>query len=111
MIHKRFVKTNDHLVAQVTFTLPAGVWAESIHLVGDFNGWSRTAHPFQRTRDGRWTLTLELEVDRVYRFRYLLDGTEWTNDSHADSYASHSKAGNVSVIITAPELAAVASPA
>ena len=54
-------------------------------LVGDFNDWSRTAHPLRR--EGEWFSTeLELEPDRTYRYRYLLDGDRWENDWAADGY-------------------------
>jgi 1,4-alpha-glucan branching enzyme len=52
MIHKTFVNGNGTGVARVTFTLPDSVWADRVYLVGDFNQWSRTSHPFQRDRDG-----------------------------------------------------------
>lgn len=73
-------------VVQVTFTLPNSFWADTIHLVGDFNGWDRRSHPLTRDRDGRWEITLCLEPQRAYQFRYLIDGHRWTNDDNADAY-------------------------
>ena len=37
-------------------------------------------------RRGLWTHQLELERGRDYQFRYLVDGTTWHNDWHADDY-------------------------
>jgi hypothetical protein len=38
-------------------------------------------------KDGSFTLTLNLEKDRAYHFRYLLDNQNWENDWSADAYA------------------------
>ncbi|MGC9360125.1 MAG: isoamylase early set domain-containing protein, partial [Anaerolineae bacterium] len=59
---------------RVTFRLPSTIWAESVHLVGDFNDWSRTSHPLRRTRDGEWEISLQLEEGKTYQFRYLVNG-------------------------------------
>ena len=72
---------------RVTFTMPAEVEAQEIHLCGEFNDWSESSHPLKRRKDGRFSATLSLEVDRSYRFRYLLDGERWENDWEADAYA------------------------
>lgn len=68
-----------------TFRLPSSVGAERAWLVGEFNGWSRTAHPM--ARDGEWfTAVVPLETGRAFRYRYLLDGVRWENDWDADGY-------------------------
>jgi hypothetical protein len=40
----------------------------------------------RRDADGGFSLTIELEPGRAYRFRYLLDGDRWENDWAADAY-------------------------
>jgi hypothetical protein len=57
MIHKTFVETDSGLVVRVTFTLPDSIWADAIYLIGDFNDWNRTSHPFPRDREDRWSIT------------------------------------------------------
>ncbi len=66
-----------------TFRLPASVGAQRVWLVGDLNGWSRTAHPMRREGEC-FVLTLDLERRRAYRYRYLLDGDRWENDWDAE---------------------------
>lgn len=73
-------------VCQVTFELPNEVKAETAFLCGDFNEWSKISHPMDRQQDGKFTLTLSLEVGRAYHFRYWLDGERWENDWCADCY-------------------------
>ncbi len=85
---------------RVTFRLPSTIWAESVHLVGDFNDWSRTSHPLQRTRDGEWEISLVLNQGKSYQFRYLVNRSDWQNDWNADRYVSNPFGGENSVIET-----------
>jgi hypothetical protein len=97
---------SDHLddpeeptTVEHTFRLPASVGAEQVWLVGDLNDWSRTAHPMRR--EGMWfTLTLELEPRRSYRYRYLLDGERWENDWQADEYVPNEYGTDDSLVRT-----------
>ena len=52
MISKTFFKTPQGQIARVTFTLPDSLWADTICLVGDFDGWNSSAHPLEHRRDG-----------------------------------------------------------
>ncbi len=101
MISKTFIKTERGLVARVTFTLSQSFWADTIHLVGDFNNWNRSSHPFQRDHEGRWALTVVLEVGRVYQFRYFCDG-EWMNESQADAYVHNPHGSDNFLVVTDP---------
>ncbi len=55
----------------VVFNLEAPS-AESVYLTGDFNDWSETATPMEKT-DGIWRVELELEPRR-YEYKFLVDG-------------------------------------
>lgn len=83
----------------VTFELPGSTWAERINLVGEFNDWDTQATPLAHDRSNAdWETTIELEVGRRYRFRYLVDGKEWLNDWYADDYAENSYGSDDSVV-------------
>jgi 1,4-alpha-glucan branching enzyme len=84
---------------RVTFTMPAGIWADTIHLVGDFNNWSTTATPLQLSEHG-WSVSLELEAGRSYQYRYLINNTDWYNDWRADLYVPNEYGGDNSVVVT-----------
>jgi 1,4-alpha-glucan branching enzyme len=85
----------------VTFQLPASIWADSVYLAGDFNDWNQRSHPLTRSRDDEtWQITLELEQNKVYQFRYLVNGTDWQNDWNADRYVSNAFGGENSVLDT-----------
>ncbi|HSV27829.1 MAG TPA: isoamylase early set domain-containing protein, partial [Sedimentisphaerales bacterium] len=83
---KKYTKTKP--VCKVTFCLTkdAAKGAGTAAVVGDFNGWNNTATPMKRDKSGNFKVTLELEKDREYQFRYLLDGKTWENDWEADKY-------------------------
>jgi 1,4-alpha-glucan branching enzyme len=102
MIRKTFIETEGGFVARVTFILPNSTWADTIHLVGDFNEWNHSSHPFQRGREGIWTITIDLEVGRCYQFRYLRDG-EWINDSQADAFVGNPHGSDNSLVVTDPK--------
>jgi 1,4-alpha-glucan branching enzyme len=86
---------------QVTFRVSHYIWADSIALVGEFNNWDAHRHLLQRTReDGEWHISLSLEANSSYRFRYLVDGREWMDDDHADGYEPNAFGGFDSVVST-----------
>lgn len=77
---------------RVTLLLPAGIWADRIHVVGDFNDWNRHSHPLTCSEQN-WHITLELEAGRAYRFRYLIDDREWCGDWKADGSVASPRGG------------------
>lgn len=68
-----------------------------MYLVGDFNGWSTTETPMQRSEEG-FVAELLLRRGATYRYRYLLDGGHWENDWSADRYAPNDFGSEDSVI-------------
>jgi Glycogen recognition site of AMP-activated protein kinase len=75
-------------ICKVTFMLPqeAAARAGTVTLVGDFNDWNREVTSLKRLENGDFTVTIELDAGKEYRFRYLIDGSRWENDWHADKY-------------------------
>ena len=87
-IKKQFLKRRP--VCKVTFRLPKQVAqsAATVHLVGEFNNGDTIANPMKRLKKGGFKVTLELETNREYQYRYLLDKAVWHTDREADKYAS-----------------------
>jgi 1,4-alpha-glucan branching enzyme len=98
MIYKRPSTAEGKTV--ITFEIPGSVWADQIHLVGDFNSWDRESLPFRFTRQDTWQVELELEQGREYHFRYLVDGAHWRSDRHADRHVVGADGASDSVVIT-----------
>jgi 1,4-alpha-glucan branching enzyme len=61
----------------VTFTFAQP--ATSVHLAGDFNGWSTTSDPLARQSDGTWTITKKLPAG-VHAYKFVVNGTTWKQD-------------------------------
>lgn len=85
MLRKSYSKTGR--VCRVTFDFHPPVDARSVSLCGDFNGWASDANAMSHRKDGRFSTTISLQAGQSYRFRYLLDGSQWENDPAADGYA------------------------
>jgi len=47
--------------------------AESVRLVGDFNGWDLAATPMQRMPDGCWMASVEFHREH-HQYLFLVDG-------------------------------------
>ncbi len=88
-INKQYLKSNSK--CKVTFRLPkeAVPEAQSVTIVGDFNNWNASDTPMKKLKKGGFAITLDLERDREYQFRYLIDSTKWENDWKADKYVSN----------------------
>lgn len=85
MLKKSYSKTGA--VCRVTFKYENEEQGQSAVLAGEFNDWSLTAAPMKKLKDGSFSVTLSLPAGQSYRFRYVLDGNVWVNDSQADGYA------------------------
>ena len=86
-IAKKYLSENG--VCKVTFTLPPSLaeTAKTAHIVGEFNNWDPKSLPMKK-RNGKFSLSLELQKNNDYQFRYLVDGTSWETDWEADELAS-----------------------
>lgn len=87
-IAKQFSKSKP--LCKVTFSLAADTVAEAkdVALLGDFNNWQPETL-LKKQKDGSFKTIVELEIGKEYQFRYLLDGTLWTNDNTADKFVSN----------------------
>ena len=84
--------------ARVTFTVDAGVGAQTAAVCGDWNGRLTDADVMRRDAEGGFSLTVDLDAGRAYRFRYFLDGQRWDNAWAADAYLPNSFGGDDSVV-------------
>lgn len=101
MMNKRFLKSGK---VKVEFILPEAIAAdaESAYLVGDFNDWDEVSIPMTQFKNGKFKVTVELEPDQEYQFRYLVNGNQWHNDWDADRYVANPFSGDNSVVSTHP---------
>jgi 1,4-alpha-glucan branching enzyme len=65
---------------RVTFAMPATDCGDGLYLVGWFDEWDETVYPMERTADGAWALTLELEPGCEYQYRFRTPDGRWLQD-------------------------------
>lgn len=96
---KQYLKSKP--ICRVTFRLlkEAAPEARRVAVVGDFNDWNEEAMLMKRLKNGEFTLTLELETGKEYRFKYLVDGHRWENDWNADRYEENIHGTEDSVVV------------
>ncbi|MEM7050157.1 MAG: isoamylase early set domain-containing protein [Acidobacteriota bacterium] len=83
MIKKSYSKSGR--ACRVTFRLPQEeVTGEKVALLGDFNEWSPEEHTLVRRKNGTFSITLSVDAEQEYRFRYLVDESQWLDDPEAD---------------------------
>lgn len=70
--------------------------AQSVSLVGKFNGWDVQSNPMQRQFDGSWTLQIKLPHGH-HQYLFLVDG-ERMLDPHAYGIARNESGERVSLI-------------
>ena len=95
MIKKSLSSQPGHV--RVVFELPSCVWADRIHLAGEFNDWDETSIPMRQGRDGVWRAELDLRRGTSYQFRYVVDG-HWQTDYHADGTADNQYGTHNSIV-------------
>ncbi len=99
-LKKQFLKTKS--VCKVTFRLSPeeALGAQNVHIVGEFNNWSTRQAPMKKRKDGAFTLTIDLETNRDYQFRYLVDDQTWINDPAADDYVPSGFSGSDNAVVS-----------
>lgn len=95
-------------VQEVPIPVPGGVRfvvsvsaAETVAVVGSFNGWSPTAHIMTRVGSkGFWSAVVSLPSGE-HAFMYLVDGTTWVVPPAAEDFVTDGF-GNTNGIVTVP---------
>jgi len=95
---KKAALRKGNKTCKVTFELPAEVNAQTACLVGEFNDWNTESLPMKRGENGSFSVIVSLKPGQAYRFRYLLDGERWENDTAADAYVPNPYGSDDSVV-------------
>lgn len=81
-ITKQYLKSKP--VCKVTFSIQAEE-AKEVSVVGSFNEWDAKAAPLKKLKNGTFKGTLDLDSEKSYEFKYIVDGV-FINDAAADAY-------------------------
>ena len=55
--------------------------AESVFLAGDFNDWKTGVTQFAKCADGVWRAAIGCQPSGKYRYKFLVNGERWTEDT------------------------------
>src|ERR1700733_14620817 len=77
-LNTMFDKTTAYRYAARNTSKPVNFYcaapaAQSVYLVGDFNGWDPTSHPMRRHADDWWFIEVQLPHGH-HQYRFLVDG-------------------------------------
>lgn len=98
-IEKKYLKSKP--VCKIKFSLSGDSYnhAESICVSGEFNEWSPDSTPMKKTKNGVWSVAIDLETGKEYQFRYLINNQNWENDPDADKTAPSGHGSVNSVVV------------
>ena len=84
-LNKKYLKSKP--ICKVTFKVKKEecAAAEKVAIAGDFNDWQPAAMSFNKKLKVFRT-KIRLPKNSSFHFRYLVDESEWENDSAADQY-------------------------
>ncbi len=60
-----------------------GTSRKTVHIAGEFNGWSKDATPMALVADGTFTARVKLP-EGTYLYKFVVDGEQWITDPAAD---------------------------
>lgn len=91
-------RTSDRSKIKVHFSIEAP-HAESVAVVGDWNGWDPQAQPMQdEDGDGVWELQIRLDKSGEYKYQFLINGEKWVPDPNAPLKVNDGFGGTNSVL-------------
>lgn len=73
--------------------------AKKVELVGDFNHWRRGSTPFEEVLDGLWKVEIDAPQPGRYRYKFLVDESEWVEDP-ANLYRKPNSYGGFDSVLT-----------
>lgn len=60
--------------------------ADTVQIIGEWDGWDTKTNSMKKLKNGDFSYQIDLEKDKAYQFRYLIDNKTWLNDTDADAY-------------------------
>jgi len=94
MIQKTYLKTKDY--CKVKFSIENET-AEKVAILGLNNDWANPVE-LSKKKGGNFVTEVNLPKDPVHEFKYLVNETEWVNDTTADSFAPNVYGATNSII-------------
>lgn len=94
MVKKTYYKTKDY--CKVTFAIQPEK-AKKVEIRGLNNNWQKGLS-MAKKKDGTFSADIQLPKASRHEFRYLVDGTQWLNETAADLEVSNGLGDTNSVV-------------
>jgi 1,4-alpha-glucan branching enzyme len=85
---------------KVTFVLPYSEGQSPVAVLGDFNNWNQASHKLAKRNNGTCSVSVALEPNQRYHFRYYSEDGRWFNDEAADAYEASEHDTQNGVLLT-----------
>ncbi len=95
MIQKTYFKTKDYCKVKFTF---APENAETVEILGLNSDWENGII-LKKKKDGTFSTEVSLPKHTQQQFKYLVNKTEWVNDTEADSELENEYGGTNSILV------------
>jgi Glycogen recognition site of AMP-activated protein kinase len=95
MIQKTYFKTKDYCKVKFSFS-PEN--AETVEILGLNSDWQNGV-VLKKKKNGTFSADVSLPKDSQQQFKYLVNKTQWLNDSDADSELTNEYGGTNSVLV------------
>ena len=95
---KKAADKNDKV--KVSFVMPYSEGQPAMSVVGDFNDWQPGATKMIKRNNGTCSVSLTLDTDQRYLFRYYTEDGAWVNDEAADAYETSEHGSDNCVLLT-----------
>lgn len=83
-IKKQYLKSKPECKLSFRVTKEESNNAESVRIIGEFNGWEKDVAPMKKLKSGDFTQTINLQTGKEYQFKYLINDKVWENETEAD---------------------------
>ena len=95
---KKAADKNDKV--KVSFVMPYSEGQPAMSVVGDFNDWQPGATKMIKRNNGTCSVSITLDPDQRYLFRYYTEDGAWVNDEAADAYEASEHGSDNCVLLT-----------
>lgn len=106
MIQKTYLKTKDYCKVKFSFVVEN---AETVEILGLNSDWENSI-VMSKKKDGSFSAEVTLPKNSEHEFKYLVNATDWLNDTAADGEKANIFGGSNSVISLQEPFEAVEAP-
>ena len=95
MVQKTYFKTKHYCKVKFTFNVEN---AETVEILGLNSDWENSVI-LSKKKDGSFTTDVSLPKDSKHEFKYLVNKTEWLNETEADGQTPDNFGGTNSLLV------------